>query len=63
MNMEPLNEDDVEWLTKAANRLIRMRKREVANKNSPLVVATIGDAIKEVVDAASWLDARFKPQP
>lgn len=48
--METLTEQDLDWLTKAEARLIRMRKREAANTNSrfrrnkmnrPLVEATV----------------------
>jgi hypothetical protein len=57
--MESLNDEDIEWLAKVANRLIRMRKREAANTNSPLMIEALGDTIKEVVNARSWLGARL----
>lgn len=45
--METLNEQDVDWLTKAQNRLIRMRKREAANTNSRLMVEDLSDLIEK----------------
>lgn len=57
--MESLNDEDIEWLANVANRLIRMRKREAANTNSPLMIEALGDTIKEVVNARSWLGARL----
>lgn len=58
--METLNEQDLEWLTKAEARLIRMRKREAANSNFWSVMEALSDMIEKCEEARSWLQDRFK---
>ena len=56
--METLTEDDLDWLTRVENRLIAMRKREAAHRNT--IVREITDTIDEVHDLRRWLSARFQ---
>lgn len=58
--METLNQDDLDWLTKTENRLIRMRKREAANTNSRTVIDDITSAIQEIDRVRGWLGARLE---
>ncbi len=55
--METLTEQDLEWLTTIENKMIRLRKREAANKNS-----LTGD-ITEIIEKLHWcrqmLQGRF----
>jgi hypothetical protein len=57
--METLNEQDLEWLTKAENRLLRMRKREASNTNSKLMIEDLTDLIEKCHTVRQWLQARF----
>jgi len=57
--METLNQEDLDWLTRTENRLIRMRKREAANTNSPIMLADLTTAIQDVDDLRAWLAARL----
>jgi hypothetical protein len=53
--METLTEEDLEWLTKAENPLIRMRKREAENANR----ICPADAIKTIDWLRELLKGRF----
>jgi hypothetical protein len=57
--METLNEQDIEYLTKVENKLIRMRKREVANTNSLSVVDQLTDSIESIDEVRTWLASRM----
>ena len=57
--METLNEDDLTYLTKVENKLIRLRKRETANTNSLLMNDSIDEAIAAIDDARKWLGSRI----
>ena len=57
--METLNEDDLDYLTKTENKLMRMRKRESANTKSLLVDESLEEAIKAIDDARKWLSGRL----
>lgn len=58
--METLNEQDLDWLTKAQNRLIRMRKREAANTNSRLVMDELTETIDHIDMLRQWLQGRWE---
>ena len=58
--METLTEQDLDWLTAAENRLIRMRKREAANTNSPTVIDDLSDTIERIHQVRQWLQGRFE---
>jgi len=57
--METLNEQDLEWLTKAESRIIRIRKREAANTNSGYIIDDLTEIIEKVHDLRRWLQSRF----
>ena len=57
--METLTEQDLDWLTKAEERLMRMRKREAANTNSRLMIDDLGEMIGKVHALRQWLQSRF----
>lgn len=55
--METLTEQDLEWLTTIENKMIRLRKREAANKNS--ITGDIAEAIEKIHWCRQMLQARF----
>ena len=57
--METLNEQDLDWLTTAENRLIRMRKRESANTNSRIMIDDLTELIEKCHTVRQWLQGRF----
>ena len=59
---EVLNEGDLDWLTSAQNRLIRMRKREAAHTNSRLIIDDLTDVIEKMHATRQWLQGRFEQE-
>jgi len=57
--METLNEQDLDWLTRVENRLIRMRKREAINTNSAYLIEYIGETIYKCHFTRQILQSRF----
>lgn len=57
--METLNEEDLDWLTRTENRLMRMRKREVANTNSRIMVDDLTELIEKCHIIRQWMQSRF----
>lgn len=57
MGVETLNEQDIESLTRIENQLIRMRKREAANKN--FLCCEFTEAIEEIHEIRRMLQARM----
>jgi hypothetical protein len=59
--MEVLNEEDLDWLTRAENRLVTMRKRETEHHGNRIGLAPneLSDAIKAVHNTRVWLQGRF----
>jgi len=60
--MEVLNEQDLDWLTGAENRLIRMRKRESACTKSKLIIDELTDSIEHLHILRQWLQGRFEQE-
>lgn len=56
--MQPLNDEDLDWLTAVENRLIRMRKREDAT-NDRRLSTDITDTIERVDWLRQMLGARL----
>jgi len=57
--METLNDQDLDWLTAAENRLMRLRKREAANTNNFSILHDLSDAIELVDRIRGYLGARL----
>lgn len=57
--METLNEQDLEYLTKVENKLIRMRKREAANSKSMMMTQYLDESINSIDDLRGHLAARM----
>ena len=57
--METLNCDDLDWFTRAENRLLNMRKRETANANAYWVKEELNGAIEATHKLRQALQARF----
>ncbi len=55
--METLTEQDLEWLTAIENKMLRLRKRETANKN--MLTDRFTTIIKEVHFCRQMLQFRF----
>ncbi|GAG78142.1 unnamed protein product [marine sediment metagenome] len=59
--MEVLNEQDLDWLTKAENRLARMRKREAFHiQGFSLVSEDLTGTILKIHSIRQWLQSRFE---
>lgn len=57
MNLETLNEEDLDFLTRVENRLVRSRKREAANRD--LLSKDLTDCIQRVHYVRQMLQTRF----
>jgi len=57
--LEILNEQDLDWLTRVENRLIRMRKREAANTKSSFILNDLTELIEKCHTVRQWLQSRF----
>jgi hypothetical protein len=55
--METLTEQDLEWLTTIEGRLLRLRKREAANKNT--LTEDFTEAIEKIHFCRQMLQGRF----
>ncbi|KKN01354.1 hypothetical protein LCGC14_1128510 [marine sediment metagenome] len=60
MTTETLNEQDLDWLTIAENRMVRMRKRETANANSKIMIDDLTKLIEKTHTVRQWLQSRFE---
>jgi len=57
--METLTEQDLDWLTKVENRLMRMRKREAYHTKSAYLIDYISETIGKCHIVRQILQGRF----
>lgn len=57
---EPINEEDLDWLTRVENRISAMRKRENEHHPKSFTESYMTGAIKEIHQLRQMLQARFE---
>lgn len=57
--MEPITEDDLDWLTRVENRLSGLRKRETEHRGTSLMCHDLTESIKAIHRLRQFMQARF----